>query len=130
MAERIRGAIGIGIPLAMLVFFGAILVHSIAVGNGNTVLTIQYAAITWGVLAGPFLMYYVGIRTLPLTVLVGAFLIGLSVWAIRLVLTDTNSTAGVNVLWIPYFGYPVTAVSVGVDYGVRKLREEWASAAR
>lgn len=118
MAERIRRAIGIGVPVAMLVVF-------IGASGGN-----PFVALLWILLAGPFLIYYLGIRTPALTILVSAFLVGLSIWAIRLVFTDTNSTAALNALWIPYVGYPVSAVSVGVDYGVRKLREGRSSAAR
>lgn len=64
---------------------------------------------------GPFAIYYFLISSREFLLVIGVSLVCVSAWAVLRAFTDTNSTAGLNVLWIPTIGYPLAAIGALLD---------------
>jgi hypothetical protein len=69
-----------------------------------------------GIVLGPYVIYYFGITAKELSVVIGAVLIGLTIWAVYAAFTSPSSTGGLKILWVPFIGYPLVLVAVFIDW--------------
>ena len=131
--EFIRVAITIG---GVLGVFLSLLLPALGEGSGlEGVEVVELVLVLGLVLWGPFLLYYAAIRSRPGTFIVGLGLLLITAWAFWLAWTDDNSTAGANLMWIPFVNYPMVAAAWAAERftqrtdELRRLRqrheEEW-----
>ena len=73
-----------------------------------------------GLAIGPFVLYAATVRSREVAWAAGVALVLLTGWAVFRAFTDSNSTAGANLLWIPVVGYPVAIAGALFDRTVRE----------
>ena len=119
-ANRIKLLCGVIAPVvAILVLLTPWFAHA-ALGTREAwlelVMTLPFIAMIFS----PFPLYFLGIRTITFTVLLGGLLLAITVWVAAAMMTSTSSTAGLMVLWIPFLGYPLVAVGGLLDWLSRR----------
>lgn len=114
--RRTRLVIGLGVPILVFIGLGAMVVRNGLGPGGDGWGDVGSGLIMLAAIFGPFPLYALGLRSTPFTLLIGAALLGVAVWAIYGMSTSDSSTAGLALFLIPMIGYPLVGVTIFIEW--------------